>query len=203
MLNIVKSKKLRILCISLVCTVIYVFGVGLLFFKVIAPSVCRHSYEDYRISCTSSNLLHKKNVAYVKLSGIYHNLSADKRCEYRFEVVEWLNGGNGEKSIRVYSQSTMKGCLKSDAELYAEKYGTIYEVGKTYIISLGTYDLEYYLGLNNYVPLSGINKARGLSEVTFRDGTIKADELAPAELLMYLREYYESDGVDKLIKPID
>ena len=196
MLKIYKSKKLRVLCIVLMVVVVFVFGVGLFFFKVIAPAVCGHSYVD-RFSSDGTNLLHKKHVAHVRLESVRHNISADKRTEYRFEVIEWLNGGNGEKNIKVYSQSIEKGCLKSNAELYAEKYEAHYEVGKTYIISLGTKGLDYSLGLNTYVPLYALNKARGLSRVSFRNGTIKAEELTPADLLFYLREYYENKNNEK------
>ena len=44
-----------------------------------------------------------ENLAHVRMIELKHNFEHDTRSEYRFEVIEWIKGGNSEKNISAYS----------------------------------------------------------------------------------------------------
>ncbi len=184
MLRVMKSKRIRICCIFFLCSIL----IASLLCCVIVPLMCSH---ELYIHTEVGSLLGYSNLAYVKFKNKTKNVFSYYRTAFTFEVMEWLNGGNEEKIIRVYSTPYLGECYKSQSDFYEECYGYRYENDKNYIIAVGEdSDNEYILACHVYVPLYDMGRSNALSSLTFRNGTIKATDLAPADLIFFIKEYY-------------
>lgn len=188
MLNVIKSRK-KILCIVCLFTILGAWLLYGVIVNVVLPSMCFH--EPWGEKVPGGYILDDQNVAYVKLKKKKRNAFSLERTVCTFEVIEWLNGGNGETRIQAYSIPYHDTCVKSEIEYCEKNYGQPYENGETYIISLVKDDDNKYLIIADiYIPLHDLRRSNCVSNLTFRDGTVKGENLASPDLLFYLREYY-------------
>ena len=190
--RVFRLRKCIKICIIFLCVVLVAMMLRDVIINVAIPSMCSH--DPWRSHIPGGTILDCSNLAYVKFEKKKRNAFSEERTVCTFEVIEWLNGGNGETRIQAYSGPYQDDCVKSRLEFYAEHYGMTYEKGKTYIIDLvKDANGKYLMMANIYIPLYNLRRSNCMSKLTFRDGTVKGEDLAPADLLFYLREHYANE----------